>query len=222
MPRARRPVHSDGRSTDPLFSRLSRPARPPRAGAGPRPDRRAQGRGAGAGRRRRHARRQPSTPHLLDGCAIAVGADAPEAELAALSQAAQRAGIPVNVVDRPELCSFITPAIVDRDADHRGDLLRRRRPGPGAAIRARQNRGAAAARAGPPRRPARQPQGGVAPAPCPISPRGGEPSNACWPARPRRSPWPGRTPRHGTRPRATSRAARAAARHGVPGRRRPG
>ncbi len=54
-------------------------------------------------------------PVLLRGCAIAVGADAPEAELRALSEAARAAGIPVNVVDRPALCSFITPAIVDRD-----------------------------------------------------------------------------------------------------------
>jgi len=50
----------------------------------------------------------------LDGCSLAVGADAPEADLRALSVAAQRRGIPVNIVDRPELCSFITPAIVDR------------------------------------------------------------------------------------------------------------
>jgi uroporphyrin-III C-methyltransferase/precorrin-2 dehydrogenase/sirohydrochlorin ferrochelatase len=54
-------------------------------------------------------------PGLLEGVVLAVGADAPEAELQALSQAAQARGIPVNVVDRPALCSFITPAIIDRD-----------------------------------------------------------------------------------------------------------
>ncbi len=52
---------------------------------------------------------------LLDGCAIAVGAETPDGDLAALSQEAQRRGIPVNVVDRPALCGYITPAIVDRD-----------------------------------------------------------------------------------------------------------
>jgi len=54
-------------------------------------------------------------PADLAGCAVAVGAGAEEADLQALSQAAQAAGVPVNVVDRPDLCSFITPAIVDRD-----------------------------------------------------------------------------------------------------------
>jgi uroporphyrin-III C-methyltransferase/precorrin-2 dehydrogenase/sirohydrochlorin ferrochelatase len=54
-------------------------------------------------------------PALLDGVALAVGADAPEADLLALAEAARARGIPVNVVDRPELCGFITPAIVDRD-----------------------------------------------------------------------------------------------------------
>ncbi len=54
------------------------------------------------------------SPALLDGCAIAVGADAPEAELQALAAAARAAGIPVNVVDRPDLCSFIMPAVIDR------------------------------------------------------------------------------------------------------------
>ena len=51
----------------------------------------------------------------LSGCVLAVGADAPEADLQALSLAARSAGIPVNVVDRPELCSFIMPALVERD-----------------------------------------------------------------------------------------------------------
>lgn len=54
-------------------------------------------------------------PALLQGCAVAIGADAELAELEALSRAAQAASIPVNVVDRPELCSFITPSVIDRD-----------------------------------------------------------------------------------------------------------
>ncbi|MDB5412401.1 MAG: uroporphyrinogen-III C-methyltransferase [Rubritepida sp.] len=52
---------------------------------------------------------------LLEGCALAVASGASEADLRALHAACVRRGIPVNVVDRPELCSFITPAIVTRD-----------------------------------------------------------------------------------------------------------
>ncbi len=55
------------------------------------------------------------TPGLLDGCAVAIGAEADAAELAALVAAAGARGIPVNVVDQPALCSFIPPAVVDRD-----------------------------------------------------------------------------------------------------------
>ncbi len=54
------------------------------------------------------------TPALLDDCALAIGAEAPDADIQAMVNAANQRGIPVNVVDRPALCSFITPAVVDR------------------------------------------------------------------------------------------------------------
>jgi len=60
------------------------------------------------------ARADQFHPNLLDGCALAAGAGADDADLKALSAEAQRRGIPVNIVDRPELSSFITPSTIDR------------------------------------------------------------------------------------------------------------
>jgi uroporphyrin-III C-methyltransferase/precorrin-2 dehydrogenase/sirohydrochlorin ferrochelatase len=54
-------------------------------------------------------------PADLAGCALAIGADAPESELRALAAAARAAGIPVNVVDRPDLGTCVAPALIDRD-----------------------------------------------------------------------------------------------------------
>lgn len=54
-------------------------------------------------------------PADVSGAALVIGATGlPEIDKA-VSEAAQAAGIPVNVVDRPELSTFITPAIIDRD-----------------------------------------------------------------------------------------------------------
>src|SRR4051794_11972621 len=54
-------------------------------------------------------------PALLDGCAIAIGADAAEPELQALAEACRARGLPVNVVDKPALCTALMPAIIDRE-----------------------------------------------------------------------------------------------------------
>jgi uroporphyrin-III C-methyltransferase/precorrin-2 dehydrogenase/sirohydrochlorin ferrochelatase len=48
------------------------------------------------------------------GYALVFGATGDDARDRAVSDAARAAGIPVNVVDRPELSDFIMPAVVDR------------------------------------------------------------------------------------------------------------
>jgi uroporphyrin-III C-methyltransferase/precorrin-2 dehydrogenase/sirohydrochlorin ferrochelatase len=54
----------------------------------------------------------------LDGYALVFGATGDDARDRAVTDAARAAGIPVNVVDRPELSDFIMPAVVDR-----GDIV---------------------------------------------------------------------------------------------------
>jgi uroporphyrin-III C-methyltransferase/precorrin-2 dehydrogenase/sirohydrochlorin ferrochelatase len=50
----------------------------------------------------------------LDGCALAIAATDDRAVNRQVSEAAKARGIPVNVVDQPDLCSFIMPSIIDR------------------------------------------------------------------------------------------------------------
>ncbi|MEX0618192.1 MAG: NAD(P)-dependent oxidoreductase, partial [Pseudohongiellaceae bacterium] len=50
----------------------------------------------------------------LEGAVIVVAATNERKINRLVSEAAGRAGMPVNVVDQPELCSFIFPAVIDR------------------------------------------------------------------------------------------------------------
>jgi uroporphyrin-III C-methyltransferase / precorrin-2 dehydrogenase / sirohydrochlorin ferrochelatase len=51
----------------------------------------------------------------LDGAALVVVADAPRDEAETIAGAARRAGVMVNVVDQPDLCTVVFPGIIDRD-----------------------------------------------------------------------------------------------------------
>ena len=53
-------------------------------------------------------------PETYRGAILAFIAGEDEAFDAAAAAAAREAGVPVNVVDRPALCDFFTPALVDR------------------------------------------------------------------------------------------------------------
>jgi uroporphyrin-III C-methyltransferase/precorrin-2 dehydrogenase/sirohydrochlorin ferrochelatase len=50
----------------------------------------------------------------VEGCVIVIDASGDEATGVSVSRAAQARGIPVNVLDRPALCTFIAPALVRR------------------------------------------------------------------------------------------------------------
>ncbi len=54
-------------------------------------------------------------PDQLDGCRLVYAATEDLTLAARVAFTARARGIPVNAIDRPQLCSFITPAIVDRD-----------------------------------------------------------------------------------------------------------
>jgi uroporphyrin-III C-methyltransferase / precorrin-2 dehydrogenase / sirohydrochlorin ferrochelatase len=56
----------------------------------------------------------PFAPRHLDGAALVIVATGVSAVDAAVHREAGARGLPVNVADRPELCSFILPAVVDR------------------------------------------------------------------------------------------------------------
>jgi uroporphyrin-III C-methyltransferase/precorrin-2 dehydrogenase/sirohydrochlorin ferrochelatase len=56
----------------------------------------------------------PFSPQMLDGVVLVIASSGDHALDAKVSAAARARGIPVNVVDTPELCSFIMPSIIDR------------------------------------------------------------------------------------------------------------
>jgi uroporphyrin-III C-methyltransferase/precorrin-2 dehydrogenase/sirohydrochlorin ferrochelatase len=63
-----------------------------------------------------HADWRGRMPRLADvaGAALVFAATGIEAEDRAVHALAKEAGVPINVVDRPDLCDFFTPAIVNR------------------------------------------------------------------------------------------------------------
>lgn len=58
---------------------------------------------------------EPFSPAMVDGKALIIATTGNTAVNQQISELARMKNIPVNVVDNPDLCSFIMPAIVDRD-----------------------------------------------------------------------------------------------------------
>ena len=59
---------------------------------------------------------RPFQTHDVVGCALVIGATDRPAVHAAVCEAARQQGIWVNIVDTPEACDFIAPAVVRRGA----------------------------------------------------------------------------------------------------------
>lgn len=59
--------------------------------------------------------REPFSPEHLDGAAVLVVATNSETTDRQIAEAGKACGLPVNVVDRPGLGTFIVPAVIDRD-----------------------------------------------------------------------------------------------------------
>jgi len=57
---------------------------------------------------------EPYQPRHLAGAVLAIAATGDEAQDRRISQDARAIGVPVNAVDRPDLCDFFTPALVNR------------------------------------------------------------------------------------------------------------
>jgi len=57
---------------------------------------------------------QEFRPEMLEGCALVIAATDDKSVNRQVSDSARARNIPVNVVDQPDLCSFIMPSIVDR------------------------------------------------------------------------------------------------------------
>ena len=53
-------------------------------------------------------------PRVYAGATLVFVATPDDAAAEAAARAARAAGVPVNVVDRPHLCDFVTPAVIDR------------------------------------------------------------------------------------------------------------
>ncbi len=67
-----------------------------------------------SGQERIQHRLEDYAPRHLDGKLIVIAASGDAALDQAISEAARAHSLPVNVPDRPELCSFILPSIIDR------------------------------------------------------------------------------------------------------------